>query len=120
MSDEYPGTVVMPHVLPSADHCHWYLRPVPEACTLIVYCSPRCPLTFCGCWVIANGAYTVTVMVADFRLPSVEVAVMVAVPGAIPVMITVPLASTAATSVLDDDHSRVVLVAFEGSTTTVG
>ena len=67
---------------------------------------------------IANGAHTVTVMVADFLLPSVVVAVMVAVPGAMPVI--VPLVLTVATPVLDDDHVRALLVAFEGSTTTVG
>ena len=67
---------------------------------------------------IANGAHTVTVNVADFLLPSVAVAVMVAVPGAIPEII--PLELTVATFELLDDQVRFLLVALAGSTITVG
>ena len=91
---------------------------MPVAATEKVNLSPAFAVTSVGCVVIANGAHTVTVMVADFLLPSVEVAVMVAVPGATPVI--VPLVSTVATPVLDDDHDRALLVASEGSTITVG
>jgi hypothetical protein len=61
--------------------------------------------------------FTVTRQVPDLLLPSVEVAVIFAVPADIPV--TKPELLTVATEELLDDQVRFVLVAFEGKTAAV-
>lgn len=58
--------------------------------------------------------FTVTVEVADLPEPSAALAVIVAVPGALPV--TTPVLDTVATDALFDDHVTDLLLAFDGDT----
>ena len=64
-----------------------------------------------------TGWDTVTLQVALFPLPSLAVAVIVAVPG--PTAVTLPFESTVATDVLEDFHVNVLLVALSGLTVAV-
>jgi hypothetical protein len=63
------------------------------------------------------GVFTVTEQLSDLLLPSAEVAVIIAIPAAIPV--TSPLLLTVAIEGLLEDQIRVLLVALVGKTVPV-